>query len=81
MNNPQIWQAVAAVVAAFAALLGGLYAIVTRPLENHLNGMQNSIQAQLSDITQRLARIEAKLDDHAQRIVRLVERTSPLLPR
>jgi len=88
VNNPQMWQAVAAVIAAFAALLGGLYAIVTRPLENHLNGMQNSIQgqlhglqSQLNDITQRLARIEAKLDDHAQRIVRLEERTSPLLPR
>ena len=31
----------------------------------------------LDDIIARLARIEAKLDDHAERIVRVEERTSP----
>jgi hypothetical protein len=67
MNNPQVWQAIAAVIAAYAALLGGLYAIVTRPL-----------QSQLNDIIRRLERIEAKQDDHSQRITRLEERTSPL---
>jgi hypothetical protein len=67
MNNPQVWQAIAAVIAAYAALLGGLYAIVTRPL-----------QSQLTDIIRRLERIEIKLDDHSQRITRLEERTSPL---
>jgi hypothetical protein len=55
MNNPQVWQAVAAVIAAYAALLGGLYAIVTRP-----------IQSQLTDIIRRLERIETKQDDHSQ---------------
>ena len=55
--TPQIWQAIAAVVGAYAALLGGLYAVVTRP-----------IQAQLTDIVQRLGRIETKLDDHEKRI-------------
>jgi hypothetical protein len=67
VNNPQTWQAIAAIVAAYAALFGGLYAIVTRP-----------IQSQLTDIIQRLGRIETKLDDHAERITRLEERTSPL---
>jgi predicted PurR-regulated permease PerM len=66
MNNPQVWQAIAAVIAAYAALLWGLYAIVIRPL-----------QSQLNDIIRRLERIEAKQDDHWQRITRLEERTSP----
>jgi hypothetical protein len=67
MNNPQVWQAIAAVIAAYAALLGGLYAIVTRPL-----------QSQLTDIIWRLERIEVKQDDNSHRITRLEERTSPL---
>ena len=50
MNNPQLWQAIAAVIAAYAALLGGLYAVITRPL-----------QSQLTDIIRRLERIETKL--------------------
>jgi hypothetical protein len=68
MNNPQLWQAIAAVIAAYAALLGGLYAVVTRP-----------IQSPLTDIIRRLERIETKQDDHSQRITRLEERTPPLL--
>ena len=66
MNNPLIWQVGAAVVAAYAALLGGLYAVVTRPLE-----------AQISDILERPGRIESKLDDHSERITPLEEHTSP----
>jgi hypothetical protein len=58
--NPQIIQALAAVVAAYAALLGGLYAVVTRP-----------IQAQLGDIIVRLTRIENLLTDHEKRITTL----------
>jgi len=78
LNNPQIWQAIAAVIAAYAALLGGLWAIVTRPLAAQMLGMQTSIQAQLTEIQARLLRIETKLDNHEQRITRLEERTSPL---
>lgn len=78
MNNPQIWQAIAAIIAAFAALIGGLYAVVTRPLLAQMGTMQISIHAQLDDIKQRLARIETKLDSHEQRITRLEERTSPI---
>ena len=78
VSNPQVWQAVAAVIAAYAALLGGLWAIVTRPMVAHMLTMQTSIQAQLADILVRLGRIEAKLDDYGERITRLEERTSPL---
>lgn len=67
MKDPQVWQAIAAVVAAYAALFGGIYAVVTKPLHT-----------QLADIITRLGRIETKLDDHAERITRLEERTSPL---
>lgn len=68
--NAQFWQAVAAVVAAYAALFGGIWAVITRPLESRL-----------TDIIDRLRRIEEKLDkderkftEHGERIVRLEER-------
>lgn len=67
MKDIQVWQALAGIIAAYAALFGGIYAVVTKP-----------IQAQLNDIAARLGRIETKLDDHGQRISRLEERTSPL---
>ena len=67
MKDPQVWQGIAAIIAAYAALFGGIYAVVTRPL--HI---------QLADIIARLGRIETKLDDHAERITRLEERTSPV---
>jgi hypothetical protein len=67
LKDPQFWQAIAAAVAAYAALFGGIWAVVTKP-----------IQSQLNDIIARLGRIETKLDDHTQRIARLEERTSPL---
>lgn len=65
--TPQGWQSFAAVVGAFAALLGGLYAVVTRPIQAQFVG----IQTQLTDIIHRLERIEAKLDDHEKRITTL----------
>jgi hypothetical protein len=74
LKDPQLWQAIAAIFAAYAATLGGIYAVVTRPLIFS----QTSIQTQLTDIITRLGRIETKLDDHATRITRLEERTSPL---
>ncbi|HEY6345634.1 MAG TPA: hypothetical protein VIY49_29395 [Bryobacteraceae bacterium] len=74
MNNPQVWQAIAAVIAAYAALLGGIYAVVTRPMMARMDAMQ----AQIADIIRPLERIETKLDDHSQRITRLEERTLPL---
>jgi type II secretory pathway component PulM len=72
--NIQTWQTIGGVVAAFAALFAGIYAVVTRPLLMS----QQSIQAQLTDIIQRLTRIENKLGDHSERITRLEERTSLL---
>jgi hypothetical protein len=59
----QYWQAAAGLIAAYAALFGGIYAVVTRPIENRLTG-----------IAGRLKRIEEKLDGHAERITRLEER-------
>ena len=67
MKDPQVWQAIAAIIAAYAALFGGIYAVVTRPL-----------QTQLADIIARLGRMETKLDDHAARITRMEERLSLL---
>ena len=57
------WQGAATLIAAYAGLFGGIYAVVTRPIENRL-----------IDVIDRLKRIEEKLDDHSQRIVRLEER-------
>jgi hypothetical protein len=74
MRDPLVWQAIAAVLAAYAATIGGIYAVVTKPLILS----QTSIQSQLTDIVTRLGRIEAKLDNHETRITRLEERTSPL---
>ena len=80
MKDPQVWQAIAAIIAAYAAVIGGIYAVVTKPLMMTQAAMQTqfgSIQTQLTDIITRLGRIETKLDDHATRITRLEERTSP----
>jgi hypothetical protein len=71
--NPQPLQAVATLVAAFAALFGGLYAIVTRPLLKQLE----SIDRRLERIEQRLDHIETILLRHEERITRVEERTSP----
>ena len=57
------WQNAASLIAAYAALFGGIYAVVTRPIENRL-----------TDIVGRLKRIEEKLDGHAERITRMEER-------
>jgi len=62
MNHLELWKTIAVVVGAFAALLAGIYAVVTRP-----------IQRQLAAILRRLARIETKLEDHSTRITRLEE--------
>ena len=77
MNNPQIWQAVAAVIAAYAALLGGLYAVVTRPIEGRLHDLSQ----RLDTIEQRLQKIEERLTDFGERIARLEERVPPLVHR
>jgi fatty acid desaturase len=55
-QGPQIWQIVATVaglVAAYAALFAGIWAVVTHPLESHLK-----------DILGRLGKIETKLEFH-----------------
>ena len=58
----ELWQTIAVVVGAFAALLAGIYAVVASP-----------IQRQLAAILRRLARMETKLEDHSTRITRLEE--------
>lgn len=69
--TPQGWQSLAAVIAAFAALMGGLYAIVTRPLLKLFSSIQEEMRGGFSEVNGRLARIEAKLDDHEKRITTL----------
>jgi hypothetical protein len=61
--NAQWWQAAAGLIAAYAALFAGIWAVVTRPIESRL-----------TDVIDRLKRIEEKLDGHAERITRLEER-------
>jgi hypothetical protein len=53
--SPQFIQSAAALVAAYAALCGGIWAVVTRPLENRLG-----------DVVDRLKRIEDKLDSYSE---------------
>ena len=56
----ELWQTIAVVVGAFAALLAGIYAVITRP-----------IQRQLAAILRRLARIETKPEDHSRRVAEI----------
>jgi hypothetical protein len=60
--NPMLQQFTAVALPIILALAGAAW-------------VQNR---RLDDIIARLARIEAKLDDHQDRILRLEERTSPV---
>lgn len=73
MDNPQMWQAVAAVIGAYAALLAGMYAVVTRPLVARMDDINRRLDA----IERRLENIESLLLKHEGRITRVEERTSP----
>lgn len=72
----QIWQLIIAGVGVFAALIGSLYAVVTRPLLRHLD----AIEHRLDSIERRLENIETLLLKHEERITRVEERTSPWRP-
>jgi hypothetical protein len=73
-----VLQAIAAVIAAYAALLGGLYAIVTRPLLLNMEG----IGKRMDRMDGKLDRIEAELKAHGERLTRVEERLqSPLVRR
>jgi hypothetical protein len=69
MNN---LQTIAALIGAYAALMGGLYLVVTRPI------------SRLDDIVRRLDALEKEVhemrEDFGQRLAWLEERT-PLLIR
>jgi hypothetical protein len=69
--SPQILQAIAAIIAAFAGLTAALYGVVTRPMLGRMDSMQSAIQAQINDIIVRLGRIETKIDNHTERIAKL----------
>lgn len=61
--NPQWIEAAAGIIAAYAALFAGIYAVVTRPIVRRMDG-----------VIARLTRIENKLerlDSHAERITRV----------
>lgn len=68
--NPQWVQAGAGLMAAYAALFAGIYAVVTRPIENRFADMAVTLKR----IEDKLDRIGAKLDNHAERITRPEER-------
>lgn len=68
--NPQYWQAAAAIIAAYAALFGGIWAVVTRPIENRFTDVMDSLKR----IEGKLDKHEAKFTEHGDRITRLEER-------
>lgn len=74
MNTFQIWQIILGGGGVMAALLGGLYAVVTRPLLSRMD----DINRRLDRIELRLDRIDELLSKHDQRITRIEERTSLL---
>jgi tetrahydromethanopterin S-methyltransferase subunit G len=48
-------------------------------LNRRLDDMRTDSNSRFDEVIKRLDRIETKLDDHGNRIVRLEERTSPLV--
>jgi tetrahydromethanopterin S-methyltransferase subunit G len=48
-------------------------------LNRRLDDMRTDSNRSFDEVIKRLDRIETKLDDHSNRIVRLEERTSPLV--
>ncbi len=48
-------------------------------LNRRLDDMKTDSNRRFDEVIKRLDRIETKLDDHGNRIVRLEERTSPLV--
>ena len=68
--NAQSWQAIAGIIAAYAALFGGIWAVVTRPIENRFT----DVMVSLKRIEDKLNKIEEKLNSHGERITRLEER-------
>jgi hypothetical protein len=69
-RDPQSLQAIASIIAAYAALFGGIWAVMTRPIENRLADVID----RLKHIEEKLDRIDEKLDGHSERITRLEER-------
>lgn len=79
--NAQYWQAVAGIIAAYAALFAGIWAVITRPIENRFTDMTGNMTARFAEVTSalkriedKLTKIEEKLNDHGERITRLEER-------
>jgi hypothetical protein len=69
VNVPAL-QAIAGIIGAFAALLAGIYAVVTRPLLVTLV----RIEGELKDI-------RGELKTHGERLAKLEERIPPLVRR
>jgi hypothetical protein len=79
--EPVFWQntlplMVTILVAVGAATTAGW--ISNSNLSKRLDDTNLNLSKRLDDIIVRLGRIEAKLDDHQERIARLEERTSPI---
>ena len=78
MDNNTL-QGLAAIVAAFAALLGGIYAVVTRPIQAQTKAEIGALEARNkadlvgleSRIVERLSQMESRLNERIDmRIVR-----------
>jgi hypothetical protein len=57
--NPQWWQAAAGLIAAYAALFGGIYAVVTVPLlrtiKSAVEASEARLKLQMTEMEQRLS--------------------------
>jgi hypothetical protein len=74
MTDLQLYLAIGVPVIANATML----LILQQSFHRQLDALKDDMNRRLGDIIQRLDRIERKLDDHEDRIVRLEERTSPI---
>jgi hypothetical protein len=84
--NPQYWQPIAATIGAIAALIAGLYGIVTIPLlrtikaeigtcKAEIGTSEARLKLQMTEMESRLSqRISDKVAEHGDRITRLEER-------
>lgn len=75
MNPMQLWQTIGTVAGGLGVFLATWYAVVTRPILKQIAAMDARMASGFSEVNRRLERIEEKLDNHAERIARLEEKS------